>query len=211
MRWIRRLVFSNRASSQVREPVAGLCRERSMPRARDRRGGSRPEACWRTDRLPRRYSMSGPLRRPDRGWRLERLLAPKALAARMRKTTKRKMPIRRLGSVSCFVPSHHVCMSAAASGASVLSLRARTMVLQPKLHQLNLRLLVGDDLLGQATHLRIFAVKQDCPRHVDRTLVMRNHHGNKITIRIAGVFRLMHRPVHRTHRFSHELIKCFIG
>lgn len=66
------------------------------------------------------------------------------------------------------------------------------MLLQPELHQLNFRLLVGDDLLGQPTHLRIFAVQQDRFCHVNRALMMWNHHADEILVRITCVWRGVH-------------------
>src|SRR6266566_8263009 len=95
--------------------------------------------------------------------------------------------------------------------ASELHFRGHTMLLQPELHQLNFRLLVGDDLLSQPTHLRVFAVQQDRFCHVNRALVMWNHHGNEVTVRLASVSGAMHSLVHHIHRVAHQLIECPFG
>ena len=85
------------------------------------------------------------------------------------------------------------------------------MPLEPELHQINFRLLVGDDLLCQPTHLRVFAVQQERIGHVDGTLVMWNHHGNEVTGGITCVARGEHSLVQHTHRVGHQLIECFLG
>src|SRR5918996_6203526 len=88
------------ASNRGRERGADLCKERSKRGAPDHRAESRRAACCWTDRSPKLYLKSGPLRKPDRGWRLECLLAPRALAAQLRKTAKIKSPMYRLMLVS---------------------------------------------------------------------------------------------------------------
>src|SRR5262249_15963466 len=82
------------------ERAAGLYRGRSKHRAPDRLAGSLQATCWWPDRSPKPYLKSGPPRRRDRGWRLEYLLAPRALAARTQKTAIKKTPIHRLVVVS---------------------------------------------------------------------------------------------------------------
>src|SRR3989442_9454132 len=78
----------------------------------------------------------------------------------------------------------------------MLSASLRPMLLPPELHQLNFRLLVGDDLLGQPAHLRVIAVQQERLGHIDGALMMGNHHVHEIMISVAGVFRGMHASVH---------------
>src|SRR5262245_22636610 len=85
------------------------------------------------------------------------------------------------------------------------------MLLQPELHQLNFQLLIGDDLLRQPAYLWILAVQQERLGHVDGTLMMWNHHGHEVPIRIATVRRAMHSLVHHVHRVDHQQIECFLG
>src|SRR5262245_65771379 len=115
------------------------------------------------DRSPTQCLKSGPPRRRDRDWRSARLLAPTALALQTRKTAMKKTPMHRLAVVSYHAPSMFMLSSFfRLIPVQSWSLRARIIPpLQPELHQLNFRLLVGNDLLGQPTHLRIFAVKQE--------------------------------------------------
>ena len=49
------------------------------------------------------------------------------------------------------------------------------MLLQPKSHEFNLRLLISDDLLRQPAYLAISAILQLGPGHVNRRLMMRKH------------------------------------
>jgi hypothetical protein len=60
----------------------------------------------------------------------------------------------------------------------------------PRMHLTNLLVLRFDDALSQAPHFRIFAVPKFNFRHVDRSLMMREHPGNEVTIGIAA---------HRSH------------
>ncbi len=57
--------------------------------------------------------------------------------------------------------------------------------MQIALHQLDLLLLFDDDALGKTPQNWIAAVDQFELGHVDRALVMRNHHRGEIAIRIA--------------------------
>ena len=44
----------------------------------------------------------------------------------------------------------------------------------------------GDNAFREAPHFRVFAVAQHYARHIYRALVMRDHAGGEIPIRIAG-------------------------
>jgi len=59
------------------------------------------------------------------------------------------------------------------------------MLLQPKSHEFNLRLLISDDLLRQPAYLAISAILQLGPGHVNRRLMMRKHQPDKINIAVA--------------------------
>jgi hypothetical protein len=48
------------------------------------------------------------------------------------------------------------------------------------------RFLGGDDAFRQAAHLRVLAVAEHDARHIYRALVMRDHAGGEIPVRIAG-------------------------
>jgi hypothetical protein len=67
------------------------------------------------------------------------------------------------------------------------------------LHQGNLRLLIGDDLLRQPTHLRILAIYQLCFGHVNGRLMMRKHQSDKINITVTGGLYRRHGLMHLPH------------
>lgn len=79
------------------------------------------------------------------------------------------------------------------------------MLGQPELHQLHFILLVGDDLLRQPFQLLIFAVQQDRFGHVDRALMVWNHHGDEVAVMLAGIRRAL-RASHSS--ITHQLIEC---
>jgi hypothetical protein len=58
---------------------------------------------------------------------------------------------------------------------------------QACLHGSDLRLLLRDNLLSEATYERVFAVKEDKTRHLDRPGVMRDHGCEEINIVTAVV------------------------
>src|SRR6267378_487450 len=70
---------------------------------------------------------------------------------------------------------------------------------QPKLHQLDFRLLVGDDLLRQPAHLRVLAVCQLGFRHIDSRLVVRKHQSDEISVIVAAGPHRSHGSVHHLH------------
>ena len=71
---------------------------------------------------------------------------------------------------------------------------------QPGLHFDDLAFLRRDDLVRPLPGLRIVAVLLDDLRHVDRTLMMRDHAPDEGDIRIAGHHAFHHRSVHFIHR-----------
>ena len=85
-------------------------------------------------------------------------------------------------------------LPAALIGAGVIWL----MMSDGKAHNGNFLLLGHDDLLGQSPDLRVATVAKHRKRHVDRTLMVRNHHRDKVRVDVAG--RLYR---HVVHHFSH--------
>jgi hypothetical protein len=78
------------------------------------------------------------------------------------------------------------------------------MLLQPKSHQFNFRLLVGDDLLRQPAHLRVFPVQQLCFGHVDCRLMVGQHQLDEINVAVARRFDRSHAGMHCVHA-RHQL------
>jgi hypothetical protein len=74
---------------------------------------------------------------------------------------------------------------------------------QTALHQFDLLLLLDDDRLGEAAQNRIATVNQLKLRHIDRSLVMGNHHSDEIAIRIAGRLGSHHPGIHALHSLHH--------
>src|SRR5262245_2790005 len=72
---------------------------------------------------------------------------------------------------------------------------ARQSVAERQVHHRNLLLLVDDDLLGEPLQALIFAVPQLDERHVDRPLVVRNHHAGEVAVGVASEGDV-HRHVH---------------
>lgn len=66
-------------------------------------------------------------------------------------------------------------------------------------HGDDLLLLFDDDFLRDAPQLLVLAVAQFRHRHVDRALVVRDHHGGEVGVDVAGWLRRHpgHHPVHR--------------
>ena len=85
--------------------------------------------------------------------------------------------------------------------------RRRGLFTEPELHGLDLRLLVHDDLLRESPHHRIFAIKQLGLGHINRTLMVRNHHGAKIVVNVAIHRSRLHAIVHPLHTLFHDLHK----
>jgi hypothetical protein len=66
------------------------------------------------------------------------------------------------------------------------------------MHRRDFLLLVNDDFLRKPAQLLVTSIAELGTRHVDRSLVMRDHHGCEISIYIAG--RL---DVHASHHGVH--------
>jgi len=81
--------------------------------------------------------------------------------------------------------------------------------MQVTLHQLDLLLLFDDDALSKTPQNWIAAVDQFELGHVDRALVMRNHHRCKVAIRIARRLCGHHAGVHALHGLHH--LRCKPG
>jgi len=81
--------------------------------------------------------------------------------------------------------------------------------MQVALHQLDLLLLFDDDALSKTPQNWIAAVDQFELGHVDRALVMRNHHRGEIAIGIARRLCGHHAGVHALHGLHH--LRCKPG
>jgi hypothetical protein len=73
-----------------------------------------------------------------------------------------------------------------------------------ELHGGDLLQLVDDDFLRDAPQLFVLAVTQFADRHVDRALMMGSHHGDEITVDVAG--RL---DRHVVHHLDHRGLVLF--
>src|SRR5262245_28113265 len=62
----------------------------------------------------------------------------------------------------------------------------RQSVAERQVHQGNLLLLVDDDLLGEPLQSLVLAVPQLDQRHVDRPLVVRDHHVGEVAVGFAA-------------------------
>jgi hypothetical protein len=78
------------------------------------------------------------------------------------------------------------------------------------LHQGDLLGLFDDDPLGQTAHRLVLAVGEFDPRHVDRALMMGDHHGGEVAVGIAGR-RDRHGGVHARHGLGHFRIEGGAG
>src|SRR5688500_1802519 len=70
--------------------------------------------------------------------------------------------------------------------AGVAGGRRRRVVVDRQAHRLDLVLLGDDDFLRKPAHRFVAARPQHRPRHVDRALVVRDHHCHEIAVDIAG-------------------------
>ena len=75
----------------------------------------------------------------------------------------------------------------------------RLVLLKPKMHQLDFRLLICNDLLRQTPQLRILTIQQLGLRHVDGCLMMRNHQLYEINIIISRRPFCHHGRMHCLH------------
>jgi hypothetical protein len=78
--------------------------------------------------------------------------------------------------------------------------RGHCVIVDRKAHCANLVLLGDDDFLSQAANRFIVARSQHGARHVDRALVVRNHHRDEVAVDITGRGH-MHRRHHALHGF----------
>jgi hypothetical protein len=54
-----------------------------------------------------------------------------------------------------------------------------------ELHFRYLVLLLCDDVLSESPKLLVVTILEFCPRHIDRVLMMRDHHGDEVAIYVA--------------------------
>src|SRR6266478_900642 len=83
-------------------------------------------------------------------------------------------------------------------------------VAKGEVHDHDLLLLVDDDLLGEPLQPLVLSVAELHERHVDRTLVVWDHHASEVAIRVAAEGDV-HRRVHfgrRRRRSSSENHSC---
>src|SRR5262245_14016186 len=71
----------------------------------------------------------------------------------------------------------------------------RQLLAECEPHDRDLLLLLDDDLLGEPLESRVLAVAQLSERHVDGTLVVRDHHAREVPIDVAREADV-HREVH---------------
>ena len=72
-----------------------------------------------------------------------------------------------------------------------------------EVHGLNLRLLRDDDFLRQPAQHGVLAVGELKPRHVDGSLVVRNHHRGEVVVGVVRHRRRPHALVHDGHAVVH--------
>src|SRR3954453_13233643 len=79
-----------------------------------------------------------------------------------------------------------------------------SVIPESQFHDFDLLLLRDNDLLGEASQALVLAVAKLGERHVDRALVVRDHHPREVAVRIARV-GYVHRRVHPRGRLVHHL------
>jgi hypothetical protein len=57
----------------------------------------------------------------------------------------------------------------------------------------------GNNFLRKPTHLRVLAIEKFCSRHVNSSLMMRQHQVHEVRIFVSGWFCVSHGCVHRLH------------
>ena len=89
-------------------------------------------------------------------------------------------------------------------GELLLAPASRPQQRKPPPHPLDLGHLARDDVLGEHARERVAPMEELQPRHLHRALVVRNHHGEEVDIRVArvaGGVHVGHHPFHaRRHR-----------
>src|SRR3954451_21314204 len=79
-----------------------------------------------------------------------------------------------------------------------------SVIPESQFHDFDLLLLRDYNLLGEASQALVLAVAKLGERHVDRALVVRDHHASEVAVRIARI-RYVHRRVHPRDRLVHHL------
>ncbi len=77
-------------------------------------------------------------------------------------------------------------------------------------HDLDLLGLLDDDALGEPAQDGVAPIGEFGFRHIDRALVVRDHHGGEVPVRIAGG-RHGHVGVHPGHRLGHQRVEAVRG
>ena len=62
---------------------------------------------------------------------------------------------------------------------------------EPKVHRIDLGLLVDDDLFCEPAHHGVFSEAQLRLGHIDGALMMEHHHRGKIVIELSGFIALL--------------------
>jgi hypothetical protein len=89
-------------------------------------------------------------------------------------------------------------------GVSGFGGRGSCAAVQLSLHDPDLRGLRDDYFLREPAQHRVLAVEQLGLGHVDRALVMRNHHRGEVVVGIAVHRRATHAHLHDVHRVIHQ-------
>src|SRR3954452_24726082 len=79
-----------------------------------------------------------------------------------------------------------------------------SVIPESQFHDFDLLLLRDYDFLGEASQALVLAIAKLGERHVDRALVVRDHHAGEVAVRIARV-GYVHRRVHPRGRLVHHL------
>ena len=87
--------------------------------------------------------------------------------------------------------------------AARFRIQPRAQHRRPPAHGGNLHRGAGTNLFGNSPHHRVGAMNKHQPRHVHRVFVMRNHHRQKVGVRLAGVAGAVHVLHHAGHTGVH--------
>nr|GEU29189.1 hypothetical protein [Tanacetum cinerariifolium] len=99
-----------------------------------------------------------------------------------------------LNLVSCMRIFLRVCI-----GGIVTCAMGCLVALQPGAHDIDFVLLFDDDALRQVAQFAVVTVDQDGLGHIDRTLVVRNHHAHEVVRWVPGHRRAPHAVIHDRH------------
>lgn len=83
--------------------------------------------------------------------------------------------------------------------------------MQSSLHELDLLLLFDNDRLSETPQNGIATVNQLYLRHVNRALMVRNHHRREIAIGVARGLGGHHAGVHTIHGLHHLRRECCVS